>query len=66
MARDWPIKLHLLTPLLDVVGNTNKYIRKVGRFFEKYGQMDLFPVKMQVRLMHHCSHALNTQCITKR
>lgn len=48
MARDCPIKLHQLTPLLDVVGNTNKYIRKIGRFFEKYGQMDLFPVKMQV------------------
>lgn len=49
MARDCPIKLHQLTPLLDVVGNTNKYIGKIARFFEKYGQMDLFPVKMQAR-----------------
>lgn len=50
MARDFPMQLSALLPLLDVIGSTtNKQLGKVGRFLDKYSDMELFPVKLQVR-----------------
>lgn len=48
MAEDFPISLTQLLPILEVVGNANKHIARVGKFLQKYGDMSLFPVKLQV------------------
>ena len=44
------MSLRQLLPVLDVMGAANKHLARVGRFLQKYGDMDLFPVKLQVRL----------------
>jgi hypothetical protein len=49
MAQDFPMQLSQLLPLLDVIGTANKHMSKVGKFLAKYSQMDMFPVKLQVR-----------------
>lgn len=49
MARDFPMSLAQLLPLLDVIGNANKHMAKVGKFLSKYSQLEMFPVKLQVR-----------------
>jgi hypothetical protein len=49
MAQDFPMQLSQLLPLLDVIGTANKHMAKVGKFLAKYSQMDMFPVKLQVR-----------------
>ena len=49
MAEDFPMSLKQLLPILDVIGNANKHIARVGKFLQKYGDMSLFPVKLQVR-----------------
>ena len=48
MAENFPISLTQLLPILEVVGNANKHIARVGKFLHKYGDMSLFPVKLQV------------------
>lgn len=48
MAEDFPISLTQLIPVLEVIGNANKHIARVGKFLQKYGTMSLFPVKLQV------------------
>ena len=55
MAENFPMSLRQLLPVLDVVGAANKHLARVGRFLQKYGDMDLFPVKLQVRLIRHLS-----------
>lgn len=50
MAEDFPMSLQQLLPILSIVGNANKHLARVGKFLEKYGNMDLFPVKLQVCL----------------
>lgn len=49
MAEDFPMSLKQLLPLLEVIGLANKHIARVGKFLQKYGDMSLFPVKLQVR-----------------
>lgn len=48
MAEDFPMSLRQLLPVLDIIGNANKHIARVGKFLQKYGELDLFPVKLQV------------------
>ena len=47
MASNFPMSLRQLIPILDIVGYTNKHLARVGKFMHKYGDMDLFPVKLQ-------------------
>ncbi|KAG2484521.1 hypothetical protein HYH03_016661 [Edaphochlamys debaryana] len=51
MAESFPLSLHQLLPLLEVVGSANKAFAKVARFLRKYGELDMFPVKVQVPLL---------------
>lgn len=48
MAEDFPMSLQQLLPLLDVVGHANKHLSRVSKFMRKYGDMNMFPVKIQV------------------
>lgn len=48
MAEGFPMSLQQLLPLLEVVGQANKHITKVAHFMNKYGDMDRFPIKVQV------------------
>ena len=50
MAEDFPMSLTQLLPVLEVIGNANKHIARVAKFLHKYGDMSLFPVKLQVGL----------------
>lgn len=56
MAEQFPMSLKNLLPLLDVIGNANKHLARVGNFLQKYGNKDLFPVKLQV-LLHLSPHS---------
>lgn len=51
MAENFPMSLRQLLPLLDVVGHANKHFAKVAKFMRKYGDMNMFPVKIQVILL---------------
>eukprot|EP00884_Botryococcus_braunii_P006876 jgi/Botrbrau1/1618/Bobra.0185s0033.1 len=51
MAEDFPMSLRQLLPVLDIIGNANKHIARVGKFLQKYGELELFPVKLQVPLI---------------
>ncbi|GLI68183.1 hypothetical protein VaNZ11_012527 [Volvox africanus] len=51
MAESFPLSLKQLLPLLEVVGTANKAFSKVARFMQKYGDLDMFPVKVQVPLI---------------
>lgn len=63
MAEDFPMSLKQLLPLLEVIGNANKHIARVGKFLQKYGDLSLFPVKLQARLFELDSTAV--QCCTE-
>ncbi|PNH06554.1 hypothetical protein TSOC_007063 [Tetrabaena socialis] len=45
------VRFGRLLPLLEVVGTANKAFAKVAKFMNKYGQLAMFPVKVQVPLM---------------
>lgn len=64
MAEDFPISLTQLLPLLEVVGNANKHIARVGKFLHKYGDMSLFPVKLQVSLTRFVAESLSNFKVT--
>ena len=49
MATKFPMSLRQLLPVMDVIGHANKHLARVSKFLNKYGDMDLFPVKFQVR-----------------
>ncbi|CAD7700140.1 unnamed protein product [Ostreobium quekettii] len=51
MAENFPMSLQQLLPLLDVVGHANKHLGMAARFMRKYGDMKMFPVRIQVPLM---------------
>ncbi|KAK9816485.1 hypothetical protein WJX72_000874 [[Myrmecia] bisecta] len=51
MAEDFPMSLSQLLPVMDVIGNANKHLARVAKFLQKYGDMSLFPVKLQVPLL---------------
>ncbi|BDA42329.1 Ankyrin repeat domain-containing protein 13B [Coccomyxa sp. Obi] len=51
MAENFPMSLRQLLPILDIVGTANKHLARAGKFLQKYGNMDLFPVKIQVPLL---------------
>ena len=51
MAENYPMSLKQLLPVLEVIGNANKHIARVGKFLQKYGDLSLFPVKLQVRCL---------------
>ncbi|KAG2426558.1 hypothetical protein HXX76_011783 [Chlamydomonas incerta] len=51
MAESFPLSLNQLLPLLEVVGTANKAFAKVARFMRKYGDLDMFPVKVQIPLL---------------
>ena len=61
MAEDFPMSLKQLLPILDVIGNANKHIARVGKFLQKYGDMSLFPVKLQVRSRLHLKTPLRNK-----
>ena len=42
------MSLRQLLPILDIVGTANKHLARVAKFMQKYGDMELFPVKLQV------------------
>lgn len=43
------MSLRQLLPVMDVIGHANKHLGRMAKFLRKYGEMDLFPVKLQVR-----------------
>ena len=43
------MSLRQLLPVLDVIGNANKHLARVAKFLSNYGDLALFPVKLQVR-----------------
>eukprot|EP00873_Tetraselmis_striata_P036735 jgi/Tetstr1/456999/TSEL_043663.t2 len=51
MAEGFPMSLRQLLPLLDIIGYANKHLSKVSSFLSKYGNRELFPVKIQAPLM---------------
>eukprot|EP00891_Asterochloris_glomerata_P003431 jgi/Astpho2/3431/Aster-07031 len=51
MAEDFPMSLKQLLPLMEVVGEANKHLARISKFMAKYGNMALFPVKVQVPLI---------------
>lgn len=51
IAEGFPMSLSQLLPLLDVIGAAYKQLAKVAKFMHKYGDMDMFPVKVQVPLL---------------
>lgn len=48
MATKFPMSLRQLLPVMDVIGHANKHLARVSKFLNKYGDMELFPVKFQV------------------
>ena len=40
--------LRQLLPVMDVIGHANKHLGRMAKFLRKYGEMDLFPIKLQV------------------
>ena len=48
MAQKFPMSLRQLLPVMDVIGHANKHLGRMAKFLRKYGEMDLFPVKLQV------------------
>lgn len=42
------MSLRQLLPILNIVGTANKHLARVAKFMQKYGDMELFPVKLQV------------------
>ena len=50
MAEGFPMSLRQLLPILDIIGTANKHLARVAKFMQKYADMELFPVKLQVRL----------------
>jgi len=51
MAEGFPMSLHDLLPIMDIIGHANKHLKKVSGFMRKYGDRELFPVKVQVPLV---------------
>lgn len=51
MAKDYPISLRQLLPLLEAVGGANKHIAAAAGFIAAYRNDSLFPVKIKVPLM---------------
>ena len=43
------MSLRQLLPILDIIGTANKHLARVAKFMQKYADMELFPVKLQVR-----------------
>ncbi len=41
--------MHELLHRAQVIGNANKHIARVAKFLTKYGELALFPVKLQAR-----------------
>ncbi len=41
--------MHGLLHRAQVIGNANKHIARVAKFLTKYGELALFPVKLQAR-----------------
>ena len=62
MAEDFPMSLRQLLPLLDVVGHANKHLGRVSKFMRKYGDMNMFPVRIQVSLLTLSVHQLLICC----
>ena len=58
------MSLRQLLPILDIIGTANKHLARVAKFMQKYADMELFPVKLQVRPAS-CSkeaHVLISHC----
>ncbi|KAK9802714.1 hypothetical protein WJX73_010521 [Symbiochloris irregularis] len=51
MAANFPISMRQLIPILDIVAHANKHLGRVSSFMRKYGDMELFPVKLQIPLL---------------
>ncbi len=60
MATKFPMSLRQLLPVMDVIGHANKHLARVSKFLNKYGDMDLFPVKFQVGA--ECDHHSRLNC----
>ena len=42
------MSLQQLSPILDIVGHANKHVARAAKFLHKYGEIGLFPVRLQV------------------
>lgn len=67
MAANFPVSMRQLIPILDIVAHANKHLGRVSSFMRKYGDMDLFPVKLQVgcalqALLSMASHLVVGHC----
>ena len=51
MARDFPMSLRQLLPLLEAVGGANKHIAAAAGFISQYQDQSLFPIKIKVPLV---------------
>jgi hypothetical protein len=51
MAKDFPMSLRELLPLLEAVGGANKHIAAAAGFIGAYRTQNLFPVRIKVPLM---------------
>jgi hypothetical protein len=49
MGHDFPLNQKQLLPLLDIMGTTNKHLKKVATFMRKFGDLDMFPVRCSCR-----------------
>lgn len=65
MAANFPMSLRQLLPILDIVGTANKHLARAGKFLQKYGNMDLFPVKMQARTIVSSRKAMQSMNLTR-
>lgn len=65
MAANFPISMRQLIPILDIVAYTNKHLGRVSNFMRKYGDMDLFPVKLQVGGACPCSLAITEKRLNR-
>ena len=61
MAGNFPMSMRQLIPILDIVAHANKHLGRVSSFMRKYGDMDLFPVKLQVSRPDVCAHPLSAR-----
>uniref|UniRef100_A0A1D2AFP4 Ankyrin repeat domain-containing protein n=1 Tax=Auxenochlorella protothecoides TaxID=3075 RepID=A0A1D2AFP4_AUXPR len=51
MAKDFPLTLRQLLPLLEALGEANQHVERAAEFMHHWSDQNLFPVKVQIPLM---------------
>ncbi|RMZ56962.1 hypothetical protein APUTEX25_005024, partial [Auxenochlorella protothecoides] len=51
MAKDFPLTLRQLLPLLEALGEANQHVERAAEFMHRWSDQNLFPVKVQIPLM---------------